>query len=113
MVHEPSDRLRRLPFPFDRGRFPRELGAVVQRTVLEGDEPARIVVHDADGDWALGDGVHDPNEPGACRVTHIRHVVDADPTLDDLASMPPGHVAERDGPGSPWLIAEHRYEEAG
>jgi hypothetical protein len=32
----------RLPFPFAHGQFPRELGAVVQRTVLSGDEPARL-----------------------------------------------------------------------
>ena len=33
-----------LPFPFEGGRFPSSLGAVVQRTVLSGEQPAREVV---------------------------------------------------------------------
>ena len=38
------------------------------RTVFQGEEPAREVVHDSNNGWAVGDGVKDPNEPGAVVV---------------------------------------------
>ena len=52
--------LRNLPFPFLGDTFPASLGAVVQKTVLDGVEPAREVVHFSDGSWAVGDGRNDP-----------------------------------------------------
>jgi hypothetical protein len=105
-----SDMLRSMPFPFPDGRFPDALGAVVQRTVLDGEEPARIVIHDADGDWAVGDGVNDPNEPGASIATHMHHVVARDPSVAELATMALGHVAERAASGDPWAISRHSYD---
>ena len=60
-----------MPFPFPDGRFPDSLGAVVQRTVLSGDFPAREVVHTPDGSWLIGDGVNDPNQPGACARPYL------------------------------------------
>lgn len=107
---EPDDMRRALPFPYAGNVFPPELGAVVQRTVLDGREPARIVIHDADGDWAIGDGVNDPSLPGACLVTHIEHVVAADPTIASLAYMPAGHQAERATPREEWTVTRHRYD---
>ena len=53
-----------LPFPYEGGVFPKRLGAVVQLTVLDGEEPARLVVHDEASGWAVGDGINDPNETG-------------------------------------------------
>ena len=100
---------RHIPFPFPGGAFPARLGAVVQRTVLDRIEPARLVVHDSDGDWAIGDGVHDPNLPGACIATHISHVLMIDPTLAPLATLPPGHLAERVTPDDGWRISAHSY----
>ena len=107
MISEEMD--RHLPFPFPGGAFPATLGAVVQRTVLHQAEPARLVVHDLDGDWAIGDGVNDPNLPGACIATHIAHVLALDPTLAPLASLPPGHQAERGSPAGEWQISAHSY----
>jgi hypothetical protein len=106
-----SDLVRRFSFPFPSGRFPPELGAVVQRSILEGREPARIVVHDADGDWTVADGVNDPNEPRSTLVTHMRHVIELDSTAAELSSMAPGHVAERSASDLPWLISDHSYDE--
>jgi hypothetical protein len=83
-----------LPFPFPGGRFPLELGAVVQRTVLDGIEPAREVIHTADG---------------ACVVTGFRHVVDDDPTVEQLASIEPGHLAWRRSTESPWQVGPHEF----
>src|SRR5665648_1232318 len=64
-----------LPFPFEDGQFPSALGAVVQKTVLSGQRPAREVIHAPDGSWLVGDGVNDPNLPGASIATHIAHAI--------------------------------------
>ena len=100
-----------LPFPFADGVFPAQLGAVVQRTVLDCDEPAREVTHAADGSWLVGDGVHDPNEPGAAVATHLWHVIERNSSVAELATLPPGHVASRSGPGEPWRIDRHAWPE--
>ncbi|CAN5138623.1 hypothetical protein BH23CHL9_BH23CHL9_09810 [soil metagenome] len=99
-----SDMIRFVPWPFPGDRFPPELGVVVMRTVLDGRRPACLVWHSPDNDWAIGDGVDDPNAPGACVVTHLSHLLDLDPTLGELASMPPGHRADRSGPGAAWSV---------
>lgn len=93
-----------LPFPFDGNEFPAALGAIVQRTVLDGVEPARVVIHAPDGSWLVGDGVNDPNRPGVSVATHIWHAIERNSSLRSLASMPPGHIANRAGPGREWQI---------
>ena len=99
-----GEMFRSLPFPFEDDRFPDALGAVVQRTVLDGTEPAREVVHDVDGSWAIADGVSDPNPPGAATATHIWHAIEWNSSIAGLARMPPGSLARRAGPGEPWHI---------
>jgi hypothetical protein len=99
------DMRQHLPFPFEGGRFPKNLAAVVQGTVLSGDIPAREVVHTADGSWLIGDGVSDRTLPGASMVSHISHAVQWNSSIADLATMEPGHIAERSDPGHPWQIA--------
>jgi hypothetical protein len=94
-----------LPFPFEGGCFPKNLGAVVQGTVLSGDIPARQVVHTPDGFWLIGDGVSDSSLPGACMVSQISHAVQWNSSIAALATMGPGHIAERSDPGHPWQIA--------
>lgn len=102
--------VRYVPFPFEGNRFPAGLGAVVQLTVLHGQQPARVIVHASDGSWLVGDGVNDPDAPGACIATHILHVVERDVTVSELASLPPGKMAERVGPNSPWKVTDHHWE---
>lgn len=101
--------IRHMTFPFPDGRFPPELGAVIQRTVLDGQEPAREVIHDEENNWVVGDGVTDPNLPGATVASHMRHVIERNSSVAELASLPFGHIATRKGPGSPWVIASHEY----
>lgn len=98
--------LRHLPFPFPGEEFPAELGAVVQRTVLTGERPAREVIHTPDGSWLVGDGEGDPNVPGASIAAHMSHVVAHNSSVAELATMPPGHWAHREGPGQPWAVRE-------
>ena len=103
--------VRRLPFPFPGDRFPADLGAVVHRTVLDGSQPARQVVHTDEGDWTVADGINDPNAPGASVATHIRHVIERNSSVAELATLPPGHMASRSDPGQEWVITVHRWAE--
>jgi hypothetical protein len=100
-----------LPFPFPDGVCPSQLGAVVQRTVLRGDEPAREVIHTADGSWLISDGVNDPNQPGAVVATHISHAIKHSSSIASLADMPPGQITTRRGPGQPWIVDQHHWPE--
>lgn len=106
---DPREMFRRMPFPFADDVFPAQLGAIVQRTVLSGDEPAREVIHTVDGSWLIGDGVHDPNELGAVVATHIWHAIERNSSIADLADLQPGSVATRGGPGEPWVIERHHW----
>lgn len=87
---------KELPFPFHDNEFPADLGAVVMRTVLDGQRPGLHVAHFPDGGgWAAGDGVGDPNEPGAVIATHIWHAIEKDSRIREVASLPPGQQANR------------------
>ncbi len=102
--------VRVLSWPFPGGDFPAELGAVVMRTVLDGSRPVLQVAHFPDGAWAIGDG-DDPNAPEACVATHIWHAIERNSSIRELASMPPGHVADREAPRQPWVVSEFRPED--
>ena len=78
----------------------------MQRTVLTGERPAREVVHTPDGSWLVGDGEEDPNVPGASIAAHMSHVLAQNSSVAQLASMPPGHLAQRKDPGQPWEVRE-------
>ncbi len=91
--------------------FPAKLGAVVQLTVMDGTEPVRLVIHDDQGDWLIGDGVNDPNLPGACKVICLNCVTAAHPTIAALAGMPRGQMAERASVDAPWQISHHSYDD--
>lgn len=103
-MNDGHEMFQHLPFPFEDGQFPSALGAVVQKTVLSGQRPAREVIHAPDGSWLVGDGVNDPNLPGASIATHIAHAIQRNSSIASLAQMPPGHVAQRPGPGESWTI---------
>ena len=98
-----------MPFPFDNNEFPSSLGAVVQRTVLTGEEPAREVIHTSENRWLVSDGVNDPNTPDACVATHMSHVVERNSSVAKLASLGLGQVAHREEPGAPWVVGVHEW----
>lgn len=110
-MHSREEVTRDVPWPFLGGRFPENLGVVVQRTVLSGEQPARLVVHDSNNDWCVGDGVNDPNAPGASVIAHMTHVLALNSSATELASPPPGWAATREGPGEPWERSPHSYED--
>lgn len=103
-VDNGREMFRHLPFPFENERFPIELGAVVQKSVLTGEQPAREVIHAPDGSWLVGDGVNDPNLPGASVATHLAHAIERNSSIAELGGMPPGRIAQRSEPGEAWTI---------
>ncbi len=51
-----AEMIRHLRFPSPGGSFPAELAAVIQRTLLDGPEPAREDIHGAENSWMVGPG---------------------------------------------------------
>ncbi|WP_344688750.1 hypothetical protein [Blastococcus jejuensis] len=77
--------------------------------MLDGSQPLRLVMRYADGGWAF-----------LCNTTahiddlvsvHAHHLFDEFPRdLAALGPLPPGHLAVRDQPGSPWRIEPYVEE---
>ncbi|MFG2722583.1 hypothetical protein ACGFW5_30450 [Streptomyces sp. NPDC048416] len=103
------DLIRNVSFPFESDRFPPELGAVVQRSIVKGEKPARVVIHDDENDWLVSDGIGDPN--GDSVLFHIAHLADRDPAIAELASLPIGYVAFRSSVRESWQIDRFEYGE--
>ncbi|WP_371541769.1 hypothetical protein OG266_01510 [Streptomyces sp. NBC_00554] len=60
------------------------------------------MIHDDAGDWLVSDDIHDPNEDGASHIVHLD--LAHDPSLAQLAAVPPGHIATRQTSDDPWDI---------
>jgi hypothetical protein len=89
-------------WPFDQ---PPDHGAVTLRSILEGVEPILLVFHDADdhGWQFLGDGQPDVDDGAlAC----LSHLLELDPGLRAVASMPPGRYACRTSRDAPWTFGD-------
>jgi hypothetical protein len=88
--------------PFADGCFPSDQAAAISRSIVEGNAPVRYVCHHHDDSWAFTDAEGDPNEPGALLIVCVSHVTERDPSLLEMAALPPGSEALRDEPGEPW-----------
>jgi hypothetical protein len=94
---EEPDALADPTWPFDQG--PR-VAAITVRTVLDG-HPILHVSHDADDHgWQFLDG-RAPEEADA-RLISMSHALSLDPSLREVGDLPPGWVADREGPSEPW-----------
>ena len=102
---------REMPWPFPDDRFPEGLGAVVMKSVLSGERPVLQVLHDPDNGWGFADGVDDPNTPGGAVAAHVTHLTRLDPTLAEMAKLPPGTLADRFEVGGEWHIRSFAWEE--
>jgi hypothetical protein len=98
------------PWPYEDDRFPRRLGVLVMKTILDGNMPVLQVVHAPEDWWGFADGVSSPNGDASITV-HVHHVLDIDSSLQELATLPPGFKADRDEPDSPWVVTEFEYGE--
>ena len=100
---------RHLAWPFEHGEFPSNLGAVVQWTVANGELPALYVGHTDENSWLVGDGVNDPNVAGGCAAMCIWAAINHNADMRELADLPIGWAAERDGPDEPWRRTPFRF----
>ncbi|MGW7824514.1 hypothetical protein ACWGLF_42050 [Streptomyces puniciscabiei] len=88
-----------------------DAAGVVQRTIINGELPALIVVHDDEGDWLIGDGVNDPNEDEACGIYHLSHVLRLDGSVAEALTIPIGYAATRESVSAPWEVAPWEYKD--
>jgi hypothetical protein len=102
----PSDDSTR--WPFDQ---PPDAGAITQRRVIlpeKGKSPRPIlyVTHDEDDHgWQFLDGDEATTKDAA--VVRMDSMLTRDPTLAEIADLPPGWVATRVNPGAPWKRSRH------
>src|SRR5438270_13122245 len=85
-------------WPFDD---PEATEVIVLGRILRGDAPVLLVTHDEDdGSWQFLDGEHVFEHDAA--VVSLFEMVQFDPSLAELADLPLGWSAERDGAGQVW-----------
>lgn len=88
------------PWPFDQ---PPNCAVVTTTHVIRAGEPITHVFHDEeDHGWQF----HYPGEKSIsdCMLVSLKTILHHDPTVAEVATMPPGHLAIREKVGSPWRI---------
>jgi hypothetical protein len=90
-------------WPFDQ---PRNCRTLTMRQILDGSEPILLVSHDAeDHEWQFI-GTSDASVPDG-RLVCLEEIVRLDPTILDVADLPPGWQAVRDEVGGRWTRRLH------
>lgn len=79
---------------------PTNAAAFTTNRVLRGRLPILRVSHDFDGDWQFLCGTTTASEDGL--VVCLGCVFERDASIGELADLPIGWGAWRDGPGLPW-----------
>jgi hypothetical protein len=73
------------------------------RQIMEDDAPILLVTHDEeDHGWQFLDG-SERLDPADARHVCLEHVVGTDPTLYEVADLPPGWIAWRQSSDDPWV----------
>ena len=93
MSHIPTDR-----WPFDQAR---NCATMTMRQVLERKEPILLVSHDEDDHGWQFIGTSDASVVDG-RVVCLEEMVELDPTVLEVADLPPGWQAVREAVGAPW-----------
>jgi hypothetical protein len=89
-------------WPFDQGP---DVAAITVRSVINGD-PILYVSHDSDDhSWQFLDGR--PPDVEEVRVIAMHEALRIDPTLRQIADLPPGWIAWRKGASGPWSRQPH------
>jgi hypothetical protein len=90
---EPTD-----SWPFDQ---PRNCATMTMRQVLDGSEPILLVSHDEDDHAWQFIGTSDASLADA-KLVGLEEIVRLDPTVLEVADLPPGWQAIREFVGGPW-----------
>lgn len=80
-------------------------GAYTRKAVFEKREPILLITHDDDGSWQF----HGPGEADVEQgvLVCLHHMVDMDPSVNELADLPLGWVAWRESVSDPWTREPH------
>jgi len=90
-------------WPFDESP---DIPVITTRQVLELIQPIRYALHYAhDDSWSFVCGT--TNEQSDYRVVHMRHLLELDPSVREVAGLPSGWSAWREDGEGPW----ERFEE--
>lgn len=84
-------------WPFKEAK---NLGVLTTNRVIEDGYPILLVTHDEDGDWQFLCGT--TSKPKHGRLVCLNTIVEDHPSVAELADLPVGWRAERDGPDMPW-----------
>jgi len=76
------------------------------RQVLEGSEPILLVTHDADDHGWQFIGTSDASMADT-KLVALEEIVKIDPTILEVADLPPGWHAIRERVGGAWSRREH------
>jgi hypothetical protein len=85
-------------WPFDQ---PRNCSTLTMRQILDGSEPILLVSHDADDHGWQFIGISDASVADG-RLVCLEEIVRLDPTVLEVADLPPGWQAVRDEVGGQW-----------
>jgi hypothetical protein len=85
-------------WPFDQ---PRNCATLTMRQVLDGSEPILLVSYDEDDHAWQFIGTTDASVADA-KIVGLEEIVQLDPTVLDVADLPPGWQAVRDEVGGEW-----------
>ncbi len=88
-------------WPFNEAK---NLGVFTTIRVIEDGYPILLVTHDEDGDWQFLCGTTNHSEDA--RLVCLKDIVEAHPSVAELADLPMGWQAKRDGPDKPWECSE-------
>lgn len=80
-----------------------ELGVIACRHVADGEQNIRFATRHQDGDRSFTCGQQDHPGDNDYVLIHVHHLMEAHPSLGDLASLSPGWSAERKDAGGDWL----------
>jgi hypothetical protein len=99
-------------WPFDQ---PENCGTIISRAILDGRSMIQFVSHDDDDHgWQFLD--NETSKPEQAALVCLSHVLEIDPTVLELADLPPGWIATRAKKGESWVREEYelvreKYEE--
>jgi len=97
--------------PKDFWRFdqPKNCAAITVRQIIHENHPVLYVTHDADDHgWQFLTLDVPRQEDG--KVVALGEMIEMDPTLNDLADLPPGWHAWRKSPRDPWIREVNEQE---
>ena len=90
-------------------RQPKNFSVISLKQIIDGGEPILHVTHDSkDGAWQFL-GWETPETEDAVTVC-LEHVVEADPTINELHDLPAGWRAWRENKRDAWIKEPNPYD---